>query len=176
MRHDLKLITSMSDDAQLTKGERMSKMSQKEAVFQAVCNVTGHTGEGQVSISKEQRGQVNAILFEGFRSGAIELDREYTDSDLKSYVSGLQSNWLRKDKRLNGGTQYVAKNPGSRAGSTDPQLKAMRALLSTLTDESERAEVQGYIDAKVAEINATKQAKSVDFSALPADLAAKFGK
>lgn len=154
----------------------MSKMSQKEAVFQAVCNVTGHTGEGQVSISKEQRAQVNAILFEGFRSGAIELDREYTDSDLKSYVSGLQSNWLRKDKRLNGGTQYVAKNPGSRAGSTDPQLKAMRALLSTLTDESERAEVQGYIDAKVAEINATKQAKSVDFSALPADLAAKFGK
>lgn len=152
------------------------KMTQKEAVFQAVCNVTGHTGEGQVVISKEQRAQVNAILFEGFRAGSIELDREYTDSDLKSYVSGLQSNWLRKDKRLNGGTQYVAKNPGSRAGSTDPQLKAMRALLSTLTDESERAEVQGYIDAKVAEINATKQAKTVDFSALPADLAAKFGK
>lgn len=153
-----------------------AKMSQKEAVFQAVCNVTGHTGEGQVEISKEQRGQVNAILFEGFRSGKIELDREFTDSDLKSYVSGLQSNWLRKDKRLNGGVQYTAKNPGSRAGSTDPQLKAMRALLTTLTDESERAEVQGYIDAKVAEINSAKQAKSVDFSALPADLAAKFGK
>lgn len=154
----------------------MSKMSQKEAVFQAVCNVTGHKGEGTVMISKEQRAQVNAILFEGFRAGSIELDREYTDSDLKGYVSGLQSNWLRKDKRLNGGVQYTAKNPGSRAGSTDPQLKAMRALLSTLTDESERAEVQSYIDAKVAEINATKQAKTVDFSALPADLAAKFNK
>lgn len=154
----------------------MNKMSQKEAVFQAVCNVTGHKGEGTVMISKEQRAQVNAILFEGFRAGSIELDREYTDSDLKGYVSGLQSNWLRKDKRLNGGVQYTAKNPGSRAGSTDPQLKAMRALLSTLTDESERAEVQGYIDAKVAEINATKQAKTVDFSALPADLAAKFNK
>lgn len=154
----------------------MNKMSQKEAVFQAVCNVTGHKGEGTVMISKEQRAQVNAILFEGFRAGSIELDREYTDSDLKGYVSGLQSNWLRKDKRLNGGVQYTAKNPGSRAGSTDPQLKAMRALLSTLTDESERAEVQSYIDAKIAEINATKQAKTVDFSALPADLAAKFNK
>jgi len=154
----------------------MSKMSQKEAVFVAVCNVTGHTGEGQVAISKEQRGQVNAILFESFRAGNIELDREYTDSDLKSYVSGLQSNWLRKDKRLNGGTQYVAKNPGSRAGSTDASLKAMRALMTTLTTDEEKAEVQGYIDARIQEISATKQAKTVDFSALPADLAAKFSK
>lgn len=154
----------------------MSKMSQKEAVFTAVCNVTGHTGDSAVVISKEQRSQVNAILFEGFRAGSIELDREYTDSDLKSYVSGLQSNWLRKDKRLNGGTQYVAKNPGSRQGSTDASLKAMRALMSTLTDPSEIAEVQQHIDARISEIAATKQAKTVDFSALPADLAAKFSK
>lgn len=158
------------------KGERMTKMTQKEAVFQAVSNITGHNGEGPVVISKEQRAQVNAILFEGFKNGKIELDREYTDSDLKGYVSGLQSNWLRKDTRLNGGMKYQAKNPGSRAGSSDPSLKAMIALLSTLTDESERAEVQSYIDAKRSEIAATKQAKVVDFSALPADLAAKFGK
>lgn len=154
----------------------MSKLSQKEAVFVAVCQVTGHKGEGQVEITKEQRAQVNAILFEGFKSGKIELDREYSDSGLKGYVSGLQSNWLRKDKRLNGGTQYVAKNPGSRAGSSDPQLKAMRALMSTLTDEAEIAEVQSHIDMRIAAIASEKQAKTVDFSALPADLAAKFGK
>lgn len=154
----------------------MSKLSQKTAVFQAVCNVTGFTGEGAVSITKEQRAQVNTILFEGFRSNTIELDREYTDSDLKTYVSSLQSNWLRKDSRLNGGAKYVAKNPGSRQGSADPELKAMRALQSTLTSESDIAEVQGYIDARIAAIAATKQAKVVDFSALPADLAAKFSK
>lgn len=155
----------------------MSKMTQKEAVFMAIVNVTDHkVGETPLVITKEQRGQVNAILFEGFRSGKIELEREYTDSDLKSYVSGLQSNWIRKDKRLNGGIQYAAKNPGSRAGSADPSLKAMRALLTTLTNESDRAEVQAAIDARVSEIAATKQAKVVDFSALPADLAAKFGK
>lgn len=153
------------------------KMTQKEAVFQAVCNVTGHKGEGQVTISKEQRAQVNMILFEGFRNGTIELDREYSDSDLKSYVSGLQSNWLRKDKRLNGGVKYEAKNPGSRAGSTDPSLKAMRALINQPgLSEEDKAEIQSHIDAKVAEINATKVAKTVDFSALPADLAKKFGK
>lgn len=155
----------------------MSKMSQKEAVFQAVCNVTGHKGEGQVEISKEQRGQVNAILFEGFRAGNIELDREYTDSDLKSYVSGLQSNWLRKDKRLNGGTQYVAKNPGSRAGMSNPQIKATKALLSTLqpgTDDY--IEVETVLNGLIEAERATKTAKTVDFSALPADLAAKFRK
>jgi hypothetical protein len=155
----------------------MSKVTQKEAVYQAVVNVTGFDGsEGPIEISKEQRAQVNSILFEGFKSGTIELDREYTDSDLKAYISGLQSNWLRKDKRLNGGIGYVAKNPGSRAGSTDPQLKAMRALLSTLTTDEDKAEVQSHIDARVSEISITKQAKTVDFSALPADLAAKFKK
>lgn len=103
------------------------------------------------------------------------MDREFSDTDLKAYVSGLQSNWLRKDKRLNGNVSYVAKNPGSRVGSSDPSLKAMRALLSTLTTEAEKAEVQGYIDTKVAEIQATKAIKkvSIDINALPAELRSK---
>ena len=109
------------------------------------------------------------ILFEGFRSGSIELDREYDDSGLKAYVSGLQSNWLRKDKRLNGNVQYVAKNPGSRAGVADPQIKAMRLLLSTKTDTSERAEIQAFIDKRLAEIKPAKSVE-IDFSALPAEL------
>lgn len=153
----------------------MSKVSQKEAVFQAMINVMGEQ-DGVYVPTKEQRAQVNLILFEGFKAGTIEIEGTKSDSDLKGYVSGLQSNWLRKDKRLNGGVQYTAKNPGSRAGSADPQLKAMRALITTLTTDEEKAEVQAYIDARVAELNATKVAKTVDFSALPADLAAKFGK
>lgn len=154
----------------------MNKMTQKEAVFTAVKSVCGEQ-DGAYTPTKEQRAQVNAILFESFRAGKIELDREYSDTDLKGYVSGLQSNWLRKDKRLNGGVSYIAKNPGSRAGSGDASLKAMRALLSTLSTESEKAEVQGYIDARVNEINASKvKTTKVDFSALPAGLAEKFAK
>ena len=154
----------------------MTKMTQKEAVFQAVKNVCGESDEAYAP-SKEQRAQVNSILFEGFRSGTIELDREFNDTDLKSYVSGLQSNWLRKDKRLNGGIAYVAKNPGSRAGSGDASLKARRALLSTLTTDEDRAEVQAHIDERIAVINAGKAKKvTVDFSALPAELASKFQK
>jgi hypothetical protein len=123
-------------------------------------------------MTRELRSQVNQVLFEGFRSGSVELDREFNDSDLKAYVSGLQSNWLRKDKRLNGGAKYSAKNPGSRIGSSDPSLKAMRALLTTLTTESYRAEVQAAIDTRVSEIQASKVKKvTIDTSVLPAELA-----
>lgn len=160
----------------------MVKQSQKEAVYSAVMNVLSENGVQTESgtnvgnlMTRELRSQVNEILVQGFSSGSIELDRTFTDSELRAYVSGLQSNWLRKDKRLNGGVAYVAKNPGSRAGSGDAQLKALRALLSTLTDSDERAEVQQHIDARVAEISANKKTSTkIDFSILPAELAAKF--
>jgi hypothetical protein len=145
------------------------KMTQKEAVFSAVINVCG-TQDGAYTPSKEERAQVNNILFEGFKSGTIAFDGEVPeDSKLKAYVSGLQSNWLRKDKRLNGGVQYTAKNPGSRAGSTDPQIKAMRLLLQTKSEESERKEIQSFIDKRLAEI---KPAKSVEINVndLPEEL------
>jgi hypothetical protein len=149
-------------------------MNQKEATFQAVINVCGEQ-DGAYTPTKEQRAQVNQILFEGFRAGTIELESEFSDTELKAYVSGLQSNWLRKDKRLNGNVTYVAKNPGSRQGSGDAQLKAMRALLTTVTSTEDKAEVQKHIDARTAEIAATK-VKAIDLSALPESLRAKFGK
>lgn len=161
----------------------MSKLNQKDAVFNAVSQVLSENGvhfeEGQdvrTHMSKEFRAQVNSILFEGFRAGSIELNGEKTDSELKTYVSGLQSNWLNKDKRLNGNTKYVAKNPGSRAGIQDPQIKALRALMSTKTDEDEIAEIQSYIDDRLSVIGAEKATKKVtiDFDALPEELQAKY--
>ena len=146
----------------------MSKMKQSDAVYQAMINVVGEF-EGACEPSKDKRAQVNAILFEGFRSGQIELSREYDDTQLKAYVSGLQSNWLRKDKRLNGGVQYVPQNPGSRTGSTDPQVKAMRLLLATKTDEDERAEIQSFIDKRLAVIKPAKTI-TINVDDLPEEL------
>ena len=153
------------------------KVSQKEAVFQAVVSVLTEAGfriEGDVgpAMTRELRAQVNMILFEGFRSGAVKLDREFTDSELKAYTSGLQSNWLRKDGRLNGGVKYTAKNPGSRAGQGDAQLKALRTLLSTQTDPSKVAEIQKYIDRRVAELK--PKTVEVNIDDLPAELRAKY--
>jgi hypothetical protein len=144
-------------------------MTQEEAVFQAITNVCGEV-EGKYEPSKEERAQITEILVEGFKASKIALkdtpanaEKLADDSKLRSYCSGLQSNWLRKDPRLNGGVKYVAKNPGSRAGSTDPQIKAMRTLLQTRTDltTDDRAEIQSMIDSRVAEI---KPAKSVTLS------------
>lgn len=149
-------------------------MNQKEAVFKAVVAVTGFSGEGVCEPTREQRASIQAILVEGFKSGGIELRKSFSDSELKVYVSGLVSNWLRKDKRLNGNIDYEPKNPGSRAGSGDAQLKALRALMSTLTDPTDRAEVQKHIDARVTEIEMSRMPE-IDYSKLPAELA-KFKK
>jgi hypothetical protein len=147
----------------------MEKMTQKEAVFNAVTNVMG-TQDGAYTPTKDERAKVNAILFEGFKGGTINFDGELPiDTELKAYVSGLQSNWLRKDKRLNGNVQYVAKNPGSRTGSTDAQVKAMRILLSTKTDEAERAEIQAFIDKRLAEIKPAKTV-TINIDDIPAEL------
>jgi hypothetical protein len=144
-------------------------MTQKEAVFSAVTNVCTEV-DGVFSPTKEQRAQINLILFEGFKTGSIAYDGEVpADSELKSYVSGLQSNWLRKDKRLNGNVAYVAKNPGSRTGSSDPQIKAMRALLATKTDVMECAAIQQFINKRLAELKPAITT-TIDVEALPEEL------
>jgi hypothetical protein len=152
-------------------------MNQKEAVFQAVSNITGHT-EGKCEPTTEQRKQIMAVLIEGFKAGKIDLDKEFTDPELKVYVSGLLSNWLRKDTRLNGGEKYVTKNPGSRAGAGDPTLKAMMALLSIQAQGSpEYIEVQDEIIKYKATLAETKaKAIVVNYQALPEHLRNKFSK
>jgi hypothetical protein len=162
----------------------MGTMNQKEAVYAAICSVlaeheiTFEQGQDVMGVmTKDIRAQVNQILFEGFRAKTISLDKEFSDTDLKAYVSGLQSNWIRKDKRLNGGVGYVAKSPGSRAGVGDSMLKNLKALLSTLEAGSDNyIEVQQCITARTAELAATKAKVTVDFSALPESLRAKFNK
>ena len=124
-------------------------MKQGDAVFQAIVNVMG-TQDGAYHPTKEQRAMVREILFQGFKAGEIVLGKDFDDKKLTEYIPGLISNWLRKDKRLNGGIAYVPANPGSRSGSSDPQVKAMRALLASKSDPTERAEIQTFIDARVA--------------------------
>jgi len=159
-------------------------MRQKDAVYLAITNVLESNGipfedgmDIKTLMSKELRAQVSQVLCQGFTNGTIDYAGEVpTDSDLKEYVGGLISNWVRKDPRFNGNTKYVAKNPGSRAGQGDEQLKNLKLYLATKTDPADKAEVQKYIDARVAELAAEK-AKSVeiDTSALPEALRSKFG-
>lgn len=153
----------------------MSKLNQKEAVFNAVKNVCGNV-DGAYNPTKQQRADISAILVTGFQTGAIQLEKTFTESELKAYVSGLLSNWLRKDTRLNGGTKYEAKNPGSRAGAGDSSMKEMRKLLKVTTNPADRAEIEAEINKRAAEIAATKTKVSVNYDALPESLRSKYTK
>lgn len=151
-------------------------MKQKEAVYQAITNLYNLDGEGAVELDRGQKHEVIQILVESFKAGKVSYDGELpSDKDLRNYCSGLLNNWLRKDVRLNGGVAYAPKNPGSRTGTSDPQVKALRALLASgqVTDASDVAEISAAIERRIAEINPPK-AVEVDYSALPDSIRAKF--
>jgi hypothetical protein len=155
-------------------------MKQVDAVYAAVVSITGFNPEsGPCSLTDEQKAMVRMSLLEGFRQGKIDFNGDFNSEEekyQKSYVSGLLNNHLRKDKRLNGGVKYEAKNPGSRTGQGDATLKAMRALLQTpgITDE-DKAEINAEIEAHLAKIQATK-APTINWDALPESLKSKFTK
>jgi hypothetical protein len=169
------------------------KVSQREAVYSAI---TSTFTENQVDfedgqnvsevLTDDMRASVHQILCEGFKRGDVAFEdtpsnREKlaSDSKLNSYVSGLISNWVRKDTRFNGNTKYVAKNPGSRAGQGDSKLKTLRALKKQFVGTPKESAIDSHITKRVEEIQA-ERAKSTELTAeqiamIPSDLREKLG-
>jgi hypothetical protein len=161
-------------------------MKQKEAVLAAITSVLAEEGAigldgSSVSglLTKSVRSQITTILVTQFEAGEIDMKPAFAAKingntpALRAYVSGLISNWVRKDEQLNGGVEYTPKSPGSRKGQGDPALKALRQLFSEATSLEDKDEIQVYINARVAEINSTKVRKVPDMTQLPAELVAK---
>lgn len=163
------------------------KNTQRNAVFAAICNIR-KTSEfaDRVVLTKDERGLVHQMVCEGFRSGTIEFENTpanaeklASDSKLSAYVSGLISNWLRKDTRLNGGEKYEIQNPGSRAGQSDEQMKTLRALKKQFAGTDKEVVIDRQIEVRKSEL-ASAKAKSVELTqeqidALPADVKAALG-
>jgi len=141
-------------------------ISQRQATVSVILSVLSERGvdytlNGEQSIAdvltvtdKEQA--VNKLVA-GFRSGQVQMSSEASDkyafdSELKKYVVGLVNNWIRKAPEFNGGNNYQAKNPGSRTGSGDEKLKALRALMSTVNDPTTKATIQIEIDKRIEEL------------------------
>lgn len=159
----------------------MSKMSQKDCVYAAVqayladSNREHELDSGEaIKLSKSDKATVVGMVVNARAEMIIapEADAKYDSvQKFRTYVLGLVDNWLRKDKRLNGGIKYEAKNPGSRAGSGDTQLKALRALRSTVTDTDTLAVIDSEIQTRISEIKATKvKHVEVNVEALPEHL------
>ena len=95
-------------------------MNQKDAVFEAIKQIKPNEvdKDAPVKLSKQEKAVVQQKLFDGFRRGRIQYNHEKpSDDKLQLYVSGLVSNWLRKDRRLNGHTTYHPQRPSARGGS-----------------------------------------------------------
>lgn len=144
-------------------------MTQGEAVFQAVCSVIGGDPDGKVELREDELKAVHSKVLGFFQSGATVHSKNADEAALIKYIPGLVNNWLRKDTRLNGGSKYQTKRPGSRSGSGDESVKAMRTLLSMTNDPEAKAQIQQEIDKRVASLKPTP---TIDVSKLPESLRA----
>lgn len=139
-------------------------MNQRDGVYSAVVKVVGEV-DGAIALTKDQKEQVYALISAGFKSGSIEFKGGCPDdAKLAKYIPGLVNNWVRKDTRLNGDVKYTAKRPGSRAGSGDESLKAMKALLAMTPDEDAKRTIQAAITQRQAEL---KPKATINTDALP---------
>lgn len=167
------------------------KMTQRAAVYAAILSVFRANSiefadgmDVSTSLTKEMRADVHKEVVTGFRNGTVEFEdtpanaeKLASDSKLNSYVSGLISNWIRKDKRLNGNVSYVPKSPGSRAGQGDEQLRTLRKLkVQFSADPTRSALIEGEIQKRVTFLQQQKaQASKLtpeQIATLPEDLIA----
>ena len=155
--------------------------SQREATVNAILSVLEERGEtfelgGNVNesdvLNAEDKKKVQTILATGFNKGEIAMSDDAktkyigNTSEMNKYVSGLINNWVRKFPDFNAGAKYEAKNPGSRAGTGDEQVREMKKLLSATSDETSKTLIQEAIDARLAEIKPVSKV-TINVDALP---------
>lgn len=155
-------------------------VNQKQAVTNAVKQVRpDYQLNGEIALADvltdSDKQQIRQIIVNGFESGEVEMSEEGkakyfgNRSELAKYVTGLVNNWVRKNPEFNGGSgfTYTAKNPGSRQGTGDETIRALKALLKITVDPDAKAEVQAAINIRLAEI---KPKPTINADALPAHL------
>ena len=159
----------------------MSKLGQKEAIYIAISsflkenNRSFDDGE-KLELSSEDRKTIVTMLVAAIEAGNVEfsvksVNNYSTPEKIRNYSTGLLSNWLRKDSRLNGGEKHSIKNPGSRVGSTDNILKSLKALKKELTNKKDHAAIDKEIQKRINELQARKFEKlSIDIDNLPVHL------
>lgn len=152
-------------------------MSQSDSVVAATQEVLGESfksGTPVLSyITKDQVKQIVDLVTNSILEGETDFSaqaRSKHDSPAKvrSYVVGMVNNWHRKSKELNGGTTYVPQNPGSRQGSSDPQLKELKLLRKALAERNASPEslekVDEAIQTRLAEIQPAPTLKKIEIN------------
>lgn len=160
-------------------------MNQREATVNTIIAVLSDRGvsyelNGSTPVSEvlttEDKAKVRSILFTMFQQHKVDFkdkSKLAEDKYMKDYISGLVNNWIRKAPEFNNDTAYKAKNPGSRQGSQDEQIKEMKKLLAVTSDATAKQAIQEAIAQRQAEIKPTKV--EINLSAIPEELRAKLG-
>lgn len=157
-------------------------IKQVDAVIEAVKSVLGDAFVPgvKVELSKDQRAQVITMVCEGLTAGTVQFSAEArakheAAGTIKTYASGLTTNWLNKSKDLNGGVDYEAKAPGSRSNPELKQAHMLKAYLTSIGQDTTAVDEHiAKMEAAAAEAKPAK-AKTLDVSALPAELQALVG-
>lgn len=153
-------------------------ISQKQAVTTAALAVKpdyelgGEVILGDI-LTSDDKARMKEIIVEGFLGGKVEMSTEGKEkyfsnaAELGKYTVGLINNWIRKNPEFNAGGSYEPKNPGSRKGTGDETVKALRALLKVTSDAAVKADIQTEIDKRLNEL---KPKVEINISALPEHL------
>lgn len=154
-------------------------MKQAAAVVNATFEVLGNSFDhSQPILSYITKAQIESVVdfvTTQILAGEVEFgakEKYDTDAKVRAYTKGMVNNWHRKSLQLNP-TKYEAKNPGSRAGSSDPmvrEMKKLKAQLEAAGDLDTAAEVQAQIDSRIAEVKPTKALPEINTSVLPESL------
>jgi len=164
-------------------------LNQKQGVYTATLNVLGDAGISfddnqpgglKAVMTKELRAKIIAVVTQGLVANEIDMSAEArqvysTPEKMKGYVGGLVTNWFNKDTRFNEGQKHVTKNPGSRVGSGDDQLKALKVLRASKEGDFEATTIiDAAIKARQEEIGQGKKVELTEemLSFIPASLRA----
>lgn len=150
-------------------------MNQRTAAVQTVLNILADRGvvyelNGVQTVKSflnaDDKTKIIDEMCAMYVRGEYIITTEPKGAELRKYVSGLINNWITKAPEFNGGNKHVIKNPGSRAGASNPEVKNMRLLLDQVSDPETKALIQAEIDARTQ----PKATATIDASFLPESL------
>ena len=148
----------------------MSVLKEKGIDYQ----LNGETPVKEV-LTSEMKSTVRQIVFDGFKNSEIQMTEQSRgkylsdDQKLKEYVNGLVNNWIKKNPEFNGGNTYKPKNPGSRSGQGDEQIRELRKLLKTVTNEKDKELIEQSIQSRLEEIKPESKVE-INIDVLPENL------
>jgi hypothetical protein len=136
--------------------------SQKQVVHNAIMAFLQENGlslnDNKVELTHNDRKTIVTMIMAAIDSGDMHLSvtalaKHDTPKKIRNYSTGLLSNWLRKDHRINGGLKHKIKNPGSKANQDDEVIKSLKSIRKLLSNHKEILAIDAEISLRIKQLN-----------------------